>query len=115
MTADEFRRAALGLPEAVEGAHGGHPDFRVRGKVFAGLTADGAGGSLKLAPEQQEVLMAALPGALRPAAGSWGARGWTLVALAEVDGAGILPALRMAWANAAPAGLRRQATERGMA
>jgi hypothetical protein len=37
VTADHFRNLALGLPEACESAHMGHPDFRIRGKVFATL------------------------------------------------------------------------------
>ncbi len=37
MTADEFRFLALELPEAVESSHMCHPDFRVRGKIFATL------------------------------------------------------------------------------
>jgi len=37
VTADDFRRIALELPEASENAHMGHPDFRVRGKIFATL------------------------------------------------------------------------------
>ncbi len=106
MTADEFREAALCLPEAVEGAHGGHPDFRLRGKVFAGLRAGGTAGSLKLTAEQQGVLMAALPEVMSPANGAWGAQGWTVVALARADAADVAPALRMAWANVAPARLR---------
>jgi hypothetical protein len=31
MTAADFRRLALGFPEATESAHMDHPDFRVRG------------------------------------------------------------------------------------
>jgi len=37
MTAAEFRRIALRLPEAVEALHMGHPDSRVEGKIFATL------------------------------------------------------------------------------
>ena len=37
MTADDFRRIALGLPQAVEQSHMGHADFRVGGKIFATL------------------------------------------------------------------------------
>ena len=37
MTANEFRGLALALPEAVESSHMDHPDFRVRGKIFATL------------------------------------------------------------------------------
>jgi hypothetical protein len=32
MTANEFRRMALSLPDAIEAAHMGHPDFRVGGR-----------------------------------------------------------------------------------
>jgi len=37
MTAAEFRRFALSLPDAIEASHMGHPDFRVGGKIFATL------------------------------------------------------------------------------
>ena len=37
MTADQFRRLALGLPEAAESSHLAHPDFRVRNRIFATL------------------------------------------------------------------------------
>ena len=43
MTAEEFRRIALGLPEALEDEHMGHPDFRVRGKIFATLGSEDLG------------------------------------------------------------------------
>jgi hypothetical protein len=36
-TTDTFRRIALSLPETSESAHMAHPDFRVRGKIFATL------------------------------------------------------------------------------
>lgn len=37
MTAHEFRSMALALPATLENEHMGHPDFRVRGKIFATL------------------------------------------------------------------------------
>jgi GNAT superfamily N-acetyltransferase len=37
MTAAEFRRIALSMPQASESAHMDHPDFRVGGKIFATL------------------------------------------------------------------------------
>ncbi|MGQ0552829.1 MAG: MmcQ/YjbR family DNA-binding protein [Planctomycetota bacterium] len=37
MTPDAFRKLALAFPAASEGAHMGHPDFRVGGKIFATL------------------------------------------------------------------------------
>jgi len=37
MTALEFRRIALTLPQASEATHMVHPDFRVAGHIFATL------------------------------------------------------------------------------
>jgi len=37
LTGDEFREMGLNLPEADEGSHMDHPDFRVGGKIFATL------------------------------------------------------------------------------
>ena len=37
MTAEQARRLALSLPEAVEQDHHGRPSFRVGGKIFATL------------------------------------------------------------------------------
>ena len=84
----------------------GHPDFRVRSKVFASLgTPDRGWGTVKLTPEQQGVLIEAVPAAFRPAAGAWGQRGWTHVSLAAVDGTTLRSALAMAWRNTAPKSL----------
>lgn len=37
MTVEEYRRIALELTEATESEHMNHPDFRIRGKIFATL------------------------------------------------------------------------------
>ena len=37
MDADDARRLALSLPDAVEQDHHGRPSFRVRGRIFATL------------------------------------------------------------------------------
>lgn len=37
MTPQTFRKLALHLPQACEGEHMGHADFRVGGKIFATL------------------------------------------------------------------------------
>jgi hypothetical protein len=39
MTPDAVRALVAKLPDTAEGAHHGHPDFRVRNKIFATLTA----------------------------------------------------------------------------
>jgi len=81
----------------------GHPDFRVRNKVFASLGVPDAGwGMVKLTPEQQEVVMGAEPDAFKPAAGAWGRRGYTHVRLAAVNGTTLRSVLAMAWRNTAP-------------
>ncbi|HEX5959281.1 MAG TPA: MmcQ/YjbR family DNA-binding protein [Hyphomicrobiaceae bacterium] len=107
VTAATFRRIALSLPEASEAAHMGHPDFRVRNKIFATLgSPDEEWSSLKLTAEQQEILHAAEPGAFKPAAGAWGRRGWTHMRLAAVDATTAKSALGMAWRNTAPKALQ---------
>ena len=105
-TVATFRRLALSLPEATEGAHMGHADFRVRNKIFASLGVPEEGwGMVKLTPEQQEVLLEAEPAVFKPAAGAWGRRGYTHVRLAAVDATTLGSALALAWRNTAPKGL----------
>ena len=36
MSQSRFRRVALSLPDAIEGSHQGHADFRVGERIFAG-------------------------------------------------------------------------------
>src|SRR2546423_10444354 len=72
MTAEEFRTLALSLPEASEDAHMGHPDFRVRGKIFATLGPDEDWGMVKLPPDDQADLLDE-GGAYEPAKGNVGA------------------------------------------
>ena len=95
MTPDDFRRIALEFPEAVESAHMGHADFRVRNRIFATLPDD-ATGMVKLAPEQQELFMRVDP-AFTPAKGAWGRQGCTLVHLAAIREGLLRDALAAAW------------------
>jgi len=88
MTPNQFRRLALALPDATEGAHGGHPDFRVGGKVFASLGyPDATFGMVKLTPDQQAMLVEGTPTVFTPIANAWGLKGYTNVRLAAVDAA----------------------------
>lgn len=102
MTADEFRALALALPEATEAAHMHHPDFRVRGKIFATLGPEEEWGMVKLKPPQQAGFMEAEPGVFGPASGAWGARGATIVQLRRARKASVRRALDLAWRNTAP-------------
>jgi hypothetical protein len=102
MTPHQFRRLALGMPEAVESSHMGHPDFRVGKKVFATLGyPDSKSGMVKLSAHQQAMLVSAEPEVFRPANGAWGKRGSTLVNLENLDEKTAASALRMAWTNVA--------------
>jgi len=103
MTAAEFRRAALSLPEATEGAHMAHPDFRVGGKIFATLGYPEAGyGTLVLTPLDQDLLVRSHPKAFAPAKGAWGQAGGTTVLLRAAPKKVVALALESAWRRRAP-------------
>jgi hypothetical protein len=86
MSASHFRRAALALTGAVEGAHQRAADFRVGKRIFATLGyPDDAWGMVKLTQEQQSMLVEAEPEIFRPVPGGWGKQGYTNVLLAKAD------------------------------
>ncbi len=102
-TAADFRRIALSMPEAVEGAHHGHPDFRVGGKIFATLACEQEGdGVLLLTPDQQAGMVNDEPEVFSPVPGGWGRHGSTRVRLAKVTPDVLEDALRTAWRKRAP-------------
>jgi hypothetical protein len=86
----------------------GHPDFRVRGKIFATLGPDESWGMVKLTPEQQSDHLRAAPDSFRPASGAWGRKGSTIVSLEPADARTVQGALLLAWRNTAPKMLVRQ-------
>jgi len=109
MTPDDFRAVALTLPEAVESAHMGHPDFRVGGKIFATLGHPDAGwGMVKLTVEQREEFVREDPEVFRPVPGGWGRTGATNVCLAAATAETLRSAFESAWRNVAPKRLIRQ-------
>jgi hypothetical protein len=100
MTPAAFRKLALSLEGATEGAHGGHADFRAAGKVFASLGyPDASCGMVKLTPEQQQMVVAAEPAMFAPVKGTWGLRGATTVRLPAADARTTLSTLTMARKN----------------
>ena len=110
MNAAGFRRIALGLKDAVEQAHHGHPDFRVGGRIFATLGyPDTKWGVVMLTPDQQRDFVRDFPLAFAPAAGAWGAQGSTTVRLAAIDEEALGEALTLAWRNAVAKGPTRSA------
>ena len=106
MTTEGFRRLALSFPEATEEAHMGHPDFRVRGRIFATLGyPDPSWGMVKLTPEQQDAFVDTEPAAFTPVKGAWGRGGATSLRLDAVRNRSLRLALAMAWRNVAPRSL----------
>jgi len=96
----DFRKVALNMPDATEGSHFGHADFRVGGKIFATLAlAEDGFGVLLLSPEQQAGMVEDAPDVFSPVPGGWGKKGSTRVHLSKVKPDILEGALRMAWKN----------------
>ena len=103
MTANDFRKMALSFPEAIESAHMDHPDFRVRGKIFATLGYPNKdSGVVKLTPDEQRDFVRGDPTVFQPVKGAWGRRGSTSVRLPAAKVEIVRKALTAAWRNTAP-------------
>jgi hypothetical protein len=112
MTANDFRKLALALPETEERAHMNHPDFRVAGKIFATLGyPDKSRAMVKLPPERQHYLSKDYPEAFTPVKGVWGRRGATSVFLKAADKEVVGKAIEAAWRNTAPKRLQTNRRE----
>ena len=108
MTAAQFRKMALALPEAIESVHMHHPDFRVRGRIFATLGyPDENSAVVKLTLEEQREFMRRAPKMFEAVNGAWGRRGYTKVHLTAAKIDNVREALRAAWCNTAPKRLAR--------
>jgi hypothetical protein len=115
MTANDFRKLALSLADAIESAHMDHPDFRVGGKIFATLGyPDVEWAMVSLPPVDQDLFIHADPLAFIPVKGAWGKQGATNVRLNKAKKALVKRALESAWryriektAATAPRGGRR--------
>ncbi len=112
VTQDDLRRLALALPSAYEDLHRGRPAFRVEGRIFATLGAEGNSalfsslGSddvavVKLDREDQLNMAAAHQGAVEPTE-TYGHHGWTYLRLDGLDETTLSLILRLAWAHVAP-------------
>ena len=101
MTANTFRKIALGMEGAVEASHMDHPDFRVNGKIFATIHANNEQGMVKLTPEQQDRFLREHPAMFHPAAGAWGRGGSTMVTFVHATDDVVGEAMTMAWQNLA--------------
>ncbi|MGE3960009.1 MAG: MmcQ/YjbR family DNA-binding protein [Vicinamibacterales bacterium] len=97
MNAARFRRLARALQDAHEGAHMGHADFRVNGRVFASLDREERHGTAKLSPADQARFVTEAPATFAPASGAWGRQGWTRIHLESADEERVGEALTLAW------------------
>jgi len=97
VTADDYRRMVLALDGVIEGAHMGHPDFRVGGRIFATLQHGLRTAAVGLSPEDQARLVAEAPGVFSPESGAWGRAGSTRIQLALADEELVGEALTLAW------------------
>ena len=103
MTANDFRKLALSFPEAIESAHMHHPDFRVRGKIFATLGyPDKNSAVVKLTPDEQRDFIRSDPNGFQLVKGAWGRRGATSVNLPAAKVDKVREAVGAAWRNTAP-------------
>jgi hypothetical protein len=109
MTPDTFRTIALKLPDVVEGTHMNHPDFRVRGKIFATLGYPSREfAAVMLTPAEQAEFVKDGAGAFVPVNGGWGLRGSTNVRLKLATTELVKRALSAAWARKSSTSTRRR-------
>ena len=101
----DFRSQALALPETEEVLHHGSASFRVAGKIFAQLSADGISALVKLPLPLQTLMVGDYPEGCGRESGRWGDAGWTRLDLSKfpADKAGDL--LAVSWQIVAPAKL----------
>lgn len=98
MTAADFRRIALSLPDVEEVSHAGLPAFRVGGRRFASLASKAEGyGNLALTVEQQAAFVEDAPEIFLPIPGGWGRMGHTHIRLAAANEDVLTGALQTAW------------------
>jgi hypothetical protein len=111
LSGEDFRRIALGMKGAVEGAHMGHPDFRVNNRIFATLRNHDMLGMVVLSPDEQQRFVRDHPSAFEPESGAWGRSGCTRVRFSGVDEDTLGEAMTLAWRTAAsrPAARQRKA------
>src|ERR1043166_7427596 len=100
MTQNEFRKLAMGFPEAIESVHMHHPDFRVAGKIFATLGYPNEHSAMvKLSPDEQGQFVRTNPDLFMPVKGAWGLQGGTTINLPTATTNIVRKALSAAWRN----------------
>lgn len=105
VTISAARKILLALPDAEEGAHMGHPDFRVRNRVFASFPPKRKNVAvIKLSIANQTALLQMDPDAF--SLNGWSAQGWTNVHLDKVTPTRFRTLAQESW-NTVSAGPKR--------
>jgi hypothetical protein len=115
VTANDFRRLALGLEGVIEASHMDHPDFRVGGRIFATLQPGLKKGMVALSPEEQAGFIEDAPRMFEPVAGAWGRGGATSVLLAAAEEEIVGEALTLAWQRRIALSARQKSSRSGKA
>jgi len=105
----------MALPETEERDHFGSPSFRVKGKIFAQLSApenEERRALVKLSSADQAALTISDPDTFLPAP-HWGRHGWTYIQLATVAEPIFRDVLLRSWQQIAPKWLVASETFRG--
>jgi hypothetical protein len=100
ISVSQARAIALSMPEAEERAHFGHPDFRVRNKIFATLWPDKGTAVVMITVADQTALLQMHPQAF--SLNAWSHYGATNVHLRHVSAVQFRDLVRTAWRKAAP-------------
>jgi hypothetical protein len=101
MNPDELRRMALALPEAEERETWGEATFRVRGKIFMMMSADGKSAGVKANRDEQDIIIASNPEVFSVAPYT-GRFGWVSVIVARADADMMALLVTEAWRQTAP-------------
>jgi hypothetical protein len=96
MTAQRVREMVAGLTDAQEGAHHGHPDFRVNTKIFATLSEAEDRAAVRLTTIEARALAERAPEVFRLDSDREPV-GWLSVLLASVDESEFSDLLEEAW------------------
>jgi hypothetical protein len=93
---ERVRELVAQLPDAIEGVHHGHPDFRVRKKIFATLSEKEDRAALRLTHLEARALAQDQPGVYRLVSDREPI-GWVSVLLAAADETEFADLLDEAW------------------
>ncbi len=99
VTAEDFRRLALGFSGTVASPHLGNTGFAVN-RIFAVLAANGATANFRFTPEEQRWRCSIAGDTFSPVAGGFGKKGWTTARFDRLSEEELTDALLTAWQHA---------------